>query len=123
MNEFEVMAAIHGGVSAVCATCKKYWKGRELGLPGDTCTSKTGCGSPFANDDFHDYEGPMTDFSRFCWVCAGESEHRVRSAVKSRVFGLCAEHVSMMEELEPAESTRLLKVEDLLLKTKYRVVK
>lgn len=96
-----VEAAVKSGLSAVCATCQRYWEGRERGLPEPRCTSKSGCGSPLAGGDFHEYSGPITEFDRWCFVCAGEAKYGVRAREKRKLFGVCETHVRLLHDLKP----------------------
>lgn len=109
-----VEAVVRSGLSMVCATCRKYWEGRERGLPEPRCTSKTGCGSPLAGGDFHEYEGPITEFDRWCFVCAGEAKYGVRARDKRRLFGVCKEHVRLLHDLKPVNN---VEVADPVLKS------
>ena len=101
LNPVKVAAAITNGLSAVCATCEKYWGARDLGIQGDACLAKEGCGSPIAGDVFHEYVGPMTQFDRFCFVCASPATHAVRVDMYVRVIGVCAAHVDIVSTLKP----------------------
>lgn len=94
-------AAVRGGLSAVCATCSKYWEGRDKGLPEPTCTAKGRCGSPLAGDDFREYDGPMVAFERYCFVCAENSRYGVRVRGRPRTIGVCEKHISMLTTLRP----------------------
>lgn len=125
LDPYLVEAAVKSGLSTVCATCRKYWEGRERGLPEPRCTSKTGCGSPLAGGDFHEYDGPLTVFDRWCFVCAAEAKYGVRARDKRRLFGVCEEHVRLLHDLKPVNaaaadpvmksaSGRELRPEDLL---------
>lgn len=96
-----VEAAVKSGLSMVCSTCSKYWEGREKGLPEPRCTAKTRCGSPIAGDDFHEYDGPLREFSRWCFVCAAPSKYGVRAPGRPRTLGVCAKHVGPLRELKP----------------------
>lgn len=101
MDAVRVGLAIQSGVSIVCATCKRYWEGRERGLPEPKCTVKKPCGSPLARMTFPEYDGPMTDFVRWCFVCGARAEVGVRVRQEPRVLGMCRAHVPMLEEVEP----------------------
>lgn len=106
-----VEAAVKSGLSAVCATCTKYWRGREQGLPEPQCTATAKCGSPLASDDFHEYEGPLKQFERFCFVCAEPSKYGITVRGRSRVIGVCRAHITMLvnvratTEAPPADKT------------------
>lgn len=96
-----VEATIKSGLSAVCATCRKYWEGREKGLPEPRCTAQTSCGSPLAGDDFHEYDGPITEFDRWCFVCAESSRYGVSVRGRKRIVGVCDKHVRLLADLKP----------------------
>lgn len=125
-----VEATIRSGLSAVCATCTKYWQGRERGLPEPKCTAVAPCGSPLANDDFSSYEGPIQLFSKFCFVCAGPSKAGLTVRGRKRIIGVCAEHLKMFRNLKPTvaapeaavsaitDAGRVLRPEDLTPKLK-----
>ena len=85
----------------MCATCPRYWEGRDRGLPGDRCTSKTPCGSPLAGDDFHEYAGPMTSFDRWCFICGSDPACVIAKPGSSRRFGVCEKHKKMLPALKP----------------------
>ena len=92
------------GLSAVCATCRKYWEGRDKGLPGTRCTSRSRCGSPLAGDDFHEYDGLMgTALDSWCFVCGVKSDYGVRVKGHVRVIGICKAHLPMLRELRPVD--------------------
>lgn len=101
LDPVKVAAAVHRGLSTVCATCEKYWAARDHGLPGDACLAKEGCGSPIAGDVFHEYVGPMTQFDRFCFVCGNQATHAIRVDVYVRVIGVCSDHIKLVQELKP----------------------
>ena len=106
LNPVKVCEAAAKGLSIYCASCKKYWNAREQGVAGDRCLSRERCGSPIAGDDFHEYEGPITDYMRFCFVCgAGTPRYGAQVQGKQRIIGVCAKHVRMLEELEPLDTT------------------
>jgi hypothetical protein len=54
-----------------------------------------------AGQTFPDYKGPITQFDRWCFVCGAASKYGVRVGSDIRVFGMCAEHVSLVETLRP----------------------
>ena len=99
-----VEAAVRSGLSTVCATCRRYWEGRERGLPEPRCTSRTGCGSPLAGGDFHEYDGPITEFDRWCFVCSADAKYGVRARDKRRLFGVCEAHVRLLHDLKPVNA-------------------
>lgn len=102
-----VEAAVKSGLSSVCATCSKYWAGREKGLPEPRCTAATKCGSPLAGDDFHEYDGPMRELDRWCFVCAQPSKYGLKVRDGKRLVGVCAEHVRLLAELKPIDAAVL----------------
>jgi len=97
-------AAVRSGLSAVCATCTRYWEGRDQGLPEPRCTAKTKCGSPLAGDDFHEYDGPIIDFDRQCFVCASPSRYGITVRGRKRIIGVCATHAKLLSDLQPMEA-------------------
>lgn len=101
LDPVKVATAVAGGLSAVCATCERYWEARDKGIPGDTCLATDGCGSPIAGDVFHEYRGPMTQFDRFCFACGNQATHAVRVDLYVRVVGVCTEHVKLVQTLKP----------------------
>jgi hypothetical protein len=90
-STLDMQAAVASGLSVVCSTCKRYWEGKERGLR--TCTAQDGCGSPLVGDTFHEYDGPITDFLRFCFVCGTKAEKAIRLRDHRRLIGVCSEHV------------------------------
>lgn len=124
-----VEAAVKSGLSSVCATCRKYWEGREKGLPEPRCTAVTKCGSPLAGDDFHEYDGPIREFDRWCFVCAQPSKYGITVRDRKRVVGVCETHVRVLADLKPVDvsvmepllrsaSGAVLRPEDVLPKQK-----
>ena len=93
-------AASASGLSAVCASCERYWEARERGVPGDRCAATRPCGSPLAGDYFNDYRGILTSdaFKRFCFVCANPAHHILRNPAWYRDIGVCSEHLSWMDD-------------------------
>jgi len=96
----KVAVAVGRGLSVVCATCEKYHRARDKGVPGDKCLSMDGCGSPIAGDTFHEYEGPMTRLDMFCFVCGARSTHAIRVKGHVRVVGCCRDHVDLVRGLK-----------------------
>jgi hypothetical protein len=103
MSPEDVVAEIAQGVSPVCATCTQYWRGREIGLPRPRCATLVRCGSPIAGDTFSQYEGIITDFGRWCFVCASEADFAVQVRDEERLIGVCKGHVRLLNELEASE--------------------
>ena len=93
--------AVKSGVSIVCATCARYWEGREQGLPEPKCTVVKPCGSPFASLTFPEYDGPITDFTLWCFVCGDTATKGVKVREELRVIGVCDDHVKMLGKIEP----------------------
>lgn len=103
LDPVRVGLAVQSGVSIVCATCQKYWQGRDKGLPGAECTATKPCGSPLAGGEFSEYVGPITVFDRWCFVCGDSATHGVRIAGKTRTFGMCDDHVQWLHQLAPVD--------------------
>lgn len=103
MNLQLVIGEIAQGVSPICATCKRYWEGREKNLPRPTCTTQKPCGSPIAGDTFSQYDGPMTDFTAWCFMCGHDSDFAVKVREEARVVGVCKGHVADLNHLIAAE--------------------
>ncbi len=103
LNPNLVEALVRSGLSAVCATCSKYWEGRERGLPEPRCTSVKGCGSPMAGDDFSEYDGPLRELDQWCFVCARPSRYGVRIKNRARVIGVCEAHAKLLSSLKPEQ--------------------
>jgi hypothetical protein len=47
------------------------------------------------------YEGPITDFTRWCFVCGESAKYAALARGSDRVLGICKEHVRFLEELRP----------------------
>lgn len=103
MRHEDIVSEVAQGVSPICATCARYWEGRAAGLPRPRCTTKQFCGSPIAGDTFSQYDGIITDFTRWCFVCAAEADFAVQVRNEERKVGVCKGHVRMLNELEAAE--------------------
>ena len=101
LNVLKVAQAVQGGLSPVCATCSKYWAARERGVPGDRCLAQNNCSGPAGGDDFHEYNGPITDFSRWCFACGDDSAFGVQVHNRLRTIGVCKNHVRMLAEIRP----------------------
>lgn len=104
MNSARIGLAVQGGLSVVCATCSKYWRARDVGMPEPSCLAKDGCGSPLKGGDFHEYEGPISDFGRWCFVCGEEASHGVRVSGRVRSVGMCNRHLSYLTELRSVDA-------------------
>lgn len=95
----KIAMAVAGGVSIVCATCRRYWEGADRGTK---CTARVKCGSPLCGDTFSEYDGPMKDsLHLWCFVCGKESRFGIRAHGGSRTVGLCAEHIKYLERYRP----------------------
>jgi len=83
------------GLAWLCSTCTKFTKAREAGIAGLSCmaavTNKV-CGSPLVSLDFPQYEGQVTEFSRWCFVCGSRGTRGMRAKGTTRVFGVCEAH-------------------------------
>lgn len=99
MNLDDVSSAVASGLSTVCATCTKYHRAKAQGL--DKCLAVDGCGSPIIGDTFHEYDGPITDFLRFCFVCGGPAAKGVRVKGHCRAIGVCGQHVDYVVTMAP----------------------
>lgn len=97
LDMMKVFAEIRSGLACVCATCENYWEGRDRGSTG--CAVPLCCG-PMGGKTFPKYRGPMTDFSRFCFVCSGDSDYTVHVVGEDRVLGVCASHVSTLDNYD-----------------------
>jgi len=101
LDAVKVALAVQDGLSTVCATCSRYWEGRDRGLPGDSCTARTPCGSPLMGDDFHEYAGPLSAFDSWCFICGDEPACTIGKPGSQRRFGVCARHKQMLPRLTP----------------------
>jgi len=99
LDAVKVQLAINSGLSAVCSTCTKYWEGQDKGL--SRCAALDGCGSPLAGDVFHEYDGPLTVFDRWCFVCAVSADFGLEVSGKNRVVGVCKKHIELFKQLQP----------------------
>jgi hypothetical protein len=59
------------------------------------------CGSPIAGDDFREYKGLITQFDRWCFVCAAEADFGVKPSDRERVIGVCRNHIRLIDDLIP----------------------
>lgn len=99
IDPVKVIQAMQTGLSAVCASCPKYWGARDRGLPGDKCLAQRPCGSPLAGDDFSEYSGDLKFvLDKFCFVCGEKSHYGVRAKNRNRVIGICEEHFPMLQQ-------------------------
>lgn len=98
-NPAEIAAAVRTGYSTVCATCDRLHPDPQR--PEIRVCNERTCGGPFSGRDFPRYKGPITDFSRWCFVCGEPSKYGVQAPETARRFGLCQEHVAMMRDTVP----------------------
>lgn len=101
MDALKVGKAVGSGLSIFCATCRHYWQGREQGLPDPKCTAQAPCGSLFVGMAFPEYDGPITDRTRWCFVCGSAAVRAVAVKGQSQFLGMCAEHIPMLRTIEP----------------------
>jgi len=47
----------------------------------------------------------MTDFTNWCFMCAGNSDFAVKVRDEDRLIGVCRAHVSRLTELQAAEQS------------------
>ncbi len=99
LDPAKVGLAVQSGLSIVCATCTRYWEGRDQHLAEPECTARKPCGSPLANDTFSEYSGPMSNFEEWCFRCGSKSSFLVTVANHVRRVGVCREHVEMFNQL------------------------
>jgi hypothetical protein len=50
---------------------------------------------------FDKYRGPVSDFSKVCFVCGDIATHAVRAKGNVRVLGCCPEHVDSVKKFIP----------------------
>jgi hypothetical protein len=108
VNKIEL--AVLNGTSIVCATCTKFARAvekRRVREDGSVeCLAVDGCGSPIVGDTFHEYEGPITDFLRFCFVCGDPAQKGVAVKGHRRVIGACNKHVHYVVQMAPRTPSR-----------------
>lgn len=56
-----------------------------------------------AGGAFDKYRGPLTDFSKICFVCMEPATHAVRAKDNPRVLGCCRKHVEIISKYKPAD--------------------
>jgi hypothetical protein len=108
LDVIEVQRLVRGkGVSIFCASCSKYQEGRARGLPGHRCTSVSipACGSPLAGSAFPDYDGPITETDRWCFMCGEPATVGISTPRHQKVFGLCETHVAKASGIIPTGET------------------
>jgi hypothetical protein len=111
LNLAKVGLAVQNGLSSVCATCTLYWIARDQGVPGHKCLAQDGCGSPISGDDFHEYQGPISDLSRWCFVCGSDATRGLRVGGRFRVVGVCENHLRFVHGLRSSDSKLSVTVE------------
>ena len=97
----KVTAKLREGLSIFCATCTKYWKARERGIPGDICLAKEGCASPIGGGTFHEYEGPINPPSAVCFICGNTPDYGIQTKGHLRVLAVCQKHQPLLNKLTP----------------------
>ena len=105
MDVQAMKAAVARGVSLICASCDRYWEGRARDLPDDRCTATSGCCGPLAGGTFHEYQGPITDLTRWCFICGADAVSAVRKAGSERGVGVCKPHEGECHRLVPVGLT------------------
>lgn len=109
----DVAIEVAGGTSFVCAMCHRYWRGKEIReqgqkiravVVGQRCTAQENCGSPIVGDVFHLYEGPLTNFEKYCFVCGSPARYGIKVRELLRKIGVCENHVKIMEEVKGARN-------------------
>lgn len=91
--------AIENGLAAVCAFCEMFWVAQDQGRSG--CGQK--CGGPMSGGAFDKYQGPITDFSNFCFICGDMATHAIRARGNLRVLGCCSAHVDKVKQWKPVD--------------------
>lgn len=104
LNPAKVALAVQSGLSTVCATCPRYWEGRDRGLPGDACTARRPCASPLDGADYPEYAGPLNnDASVWCFICGDNASCIVQRRNSLKKFGLCADHRGLLRKMTPEQ--------------------
>jgi hypothetical protein len=99
MDLARVALAVQDGFTVVCATCEWLHRARDS---GQQCCGKSQCAGPLAGKQYKDYKGPITEFANMCFVCGSKSTHAIRHNGGGRVFGLCREHLRLVNNVAPA---------------------
>lgn len=108
MNDVRVKLAMAAGLSWLCANCDKYKKARAAGIAGHDCMAAITarpCASPLGGMSFPEYEGAVSDFARFCFVCGDKSVRGMRARGGTRVFGVCKKHGPEWSALKKVDTT------------------
>jgi len=90
LNPASAAEAVKSGLAFVCALCHNHWRALDAGAP--TCGRIDCCGPPFGGV-FPDYDGPINDFERQCFVCGNPNiigNYKVTG--ENRRFGVCGRH-------------------------------
>lgn len=88
--------AMADGLSAVCATCTKYWEAKDKGLSG---CNQPECRGPIGGGVFKDYDGPLKDaLARICFVCGSPSKYGIKVSGFQRIIGACKDHISYVRD-------------------------
>ena len=103
LNPAKVALAVQQGLSTVCASCHRYWEGRDRGLPGDACTARKPCASPLEGSDYPEYVGELRDFSRWCFICGEPPSCLISARGSPKPFGVCSRHRSLLPKLVSPE--------------------
>lgn len=91
----DVVAAVAGGLSFVCAMCTKHWSASAHG-EGCRLPEVGGCGGPLAGLAFPAYEGALEGhLSMVCFVCGQDSTKSVEVLGRG-IVGVCDGHVEML---------------------------
>lgn len=117
ISALQISEAMRASVSAVCASCVRYWEGVDAAKKAGgevkhpvRCTAKRPCGGPASQMLFPEYQGdiPESVFPTFCFIC-GETTHAVVKGEK-RSLGVCEAHLGVLHTVrrrDPApEATR-----------------
>lgn len=94
-----IAAEIKLGLSIICSTCRKYWKGKDAGLAG----CGVNCGGPISGKDFSEYDGDLPDLIQWCFVCGADSYYALQVGQSERRIGVCQTHVSHLHEMVPKD--------------------
>lgn len=104
LNPAKVALAVQSGLSTVCASCHRYWEGRDKGLPGDACTARRPCASPLDGSDYPEYSGPLGNNAiLWCFICGENSACVIQRRDSPKRFGLCAGHRNLLRKLTPEQ--------------------
>lgn len=99
MDSKRIETEIKRGLSVVCATCRKYWRGKDLGLKG--CGED--CFGPIKGGSFPQYDGALPDLMRWCFVCGQDSFYALQMEHSERRVGVCKTHLPHLHDLVPQD--------------------